>query len=120
MKKTTVTFMVLLALLLAIPWTSYAGHGHGSNTSVFISGSFSLGPPNGSPYGWSPSYYYGAPVYYDPPPVIVPQTAVYLQRGQDQSDYWYYCDNPRGFYPYTQSCPGGWMKVIPETAPPNR
>jgi hypothetical protein len=57
-----VTFTVLLALLLAIPWTSYAGHGRNGNTSVFIRGSF-----------W-----------------------------------------------YTQSCPVGWIEVVPETVPPNR
>jgi hypothetical protein len=38
MTKTMVTFIVLLALLLAIPWTSYAGHGRNGNTSVFIRG----------------------------------------------------------------------------------
>ena len=100
MRKTTVTFMVLLALLLALPLFSYAGHGHGHNggTRVFIGGSLWLGPP----------------------PVIVQQPPVYVQRGQAESEYWYYCDNPQGFYPYIKSCPGGWMKVVPETVPPNR
>jgi hypothetical protein len=124
MKKTTVTFMILLALLLAIPWISYAGHGHHGGTRVFIGGSFWLGPPYWGPYAWGPPvyapYYYGAPVYYGPPPVAMPQTPVYVQRGQGESDYWYYCDNPKGFYPYVKSCPGGWMKVVPETVPPNR
>ena len=26
----------------------------------------------------------------------------------------------QGYYPYINSCPGGWMKVVPETAPPSR
>lgn len=128
MKKTTLVFMILLALLLAIPWFSYAGHGHNGHTRVFIGGSFSFGPPAyWGPPAWGPRYYYGAPVYYGPPPVIVaqppwyaqPQPA-YVQRGQAESDYWYYCENPQGFYPYIKSCPGGWMKVVPETVPPDR
>lgn len=24
---------------------------------------------------------------------------------------WYYCDNPRGYYPYVQTCSGGWHQV---------
>ena len=123
MRKTTVTFMVLLALLLALPFFSYAGHGHGHNggTRVFIGGSFWLGPPPyWGPPAWGPAYYYGAPAYYGPPPVVVQQPPVYVQRGQAESEYWYYCDNPQGFYPYIKSCPGGWMKVVPETVPPNR
>lgn len=121
MRKKTLAFMVLLALLLAVPWFSYAGHGHNGGTRVFIGGSFWFGPPPywGAPV-WGPQYYYGAPSYYGPPPVIIQPPPVYVQRGQAESDYWYYCDNPQGFYPYIQSCPGGWMKVVPETVPPNR
>ncbi|MGE5257528.1 MAG: hypothetical protein ACM3KE_12700 [Hyphomicrobiales bacterium] len=33
-----ITFIVLLALLLAIPWTSYAGHGGSSGSSVLMRG----------------------------------------------------------------------------------
>ena len=123
MRKTTVTFMVLLALLLALPFFSYAGHGHGHNggTRVFIGGSLWLGPPPyWGPPAWGPAYYYGAPAYYGPPPVVVQQPPVYVQRGQAEAEYWYYCDSPQGFYPYIKSCPGGWMKVVPETVPPNR
>jgi hypothetical protein len=39
--------------------------------------------------------------------------------GQDQDSYWYYCQDPPGYYPYVKSCPGEWMKVVPETAPPD-
>jgi hypothetical protein len=90
-----------------------------------------IGPP---PY-WGPArpawcgprYYYGGPVYNAAPPVIIYRPPVYIQpqhvyvqRRQEGADYWYYCDNPQGFYPYIKSCPGGWMKVVPETVPPNR
>lgn len=26
---------------------------------------------------------------------------------------WYYCDNPKGYYPYVQSCNGSWRAVAP-------
>lgn len=31
--------------------------------------------------------------------------------------YWYYCRNPKGYYPYIKHCQDGWMKVIP--SPPS-
>ena len=58
--------------------------------------------------------------YYAPAPVFVQPPARYIERGQEESDYWYYCENPQGYYPYIRSCPGGWMKVVPDTAPPGR
>jgi len=31
--------------------------------------------------------------------------------------YWYYCEEPRGYYPYVKSCPQGWMQVVPRQIP---
>jgi hypothetical protein len=45
MIKTMITFIVLLALLIAIPWTSYAGHSRSGDTSVLIRGCFWDTPP---------------------------------------------------------------------------
>jgi hypothetical protein len=126
MKRTILVFIVLLTLLMTVAWVSHAGH-----TRVVIGGSVWLGPPpywGPAPGAWcGPRYYYGGPVYYAPPPVIIHRPPVYVQpqhvyvqRGQEESNYWYYCDNPQGFYPYIKSCPGGWMKVVPDTVPPNR
>ena len=81
--------------------------------------------------GWGPRVYWGVPVVvgpplypygYYPPPVVVQQAPVYVQP-QEEPYYWYYCEDPKGYYPYIQNCPGGWMKVEPntnpQTAPPN-
>jgi hypothetical protein len=38
-----------------------------------------------------------------PPPVAVSATA----------SYWYYCQSPRGYYPYVPQCPSGWLQVVP-------
>jgi hypothetical protein len=55
--------------------------------------------------GW---YFYAAPVY--PYPDYVSET-VYDEPSEDSGDYWYYCRNPRGYYPYVQTCRGQWEPV---------
>ena len=49
-----------------------------------------------------PTYAY-PPVVVAPPPVVV----------QPSPQYWYYCDNLQGYYPYVPQCPGGWRAVTP-------
>jgi len=42
--------------------------------------------------------------------------------GPPPQQNWYYCDNPRGFYPYVQNCGAGWRAVPaqpPGTGTPN-
>jgi hypothetical protein len=126
MKRAIAAFIVLLALILAIPWMSHAGnghHGHGRHggTRVYVGGGYWFGPP---PF-WGPRYYYGGPVYYGgpayyAPPVVVQPAPRYIERGREEAEYWYYCENPQGYYPYVRSCPAGWMRVVPETVPPDR
>ncbi len=73
----------------------------------------------GYPFGFSgyPFYY---PSYVYPPTVIVPTTPpVYIQQqpaqpAQPKTSYWYYCQNPNGYYPYVKNCPGGWLQVAPQ------
>ena len=77
--------------------------------------------------GWGPRIYLGLPIdvwppfypygYYPAPPVVVRQSPVYLQAPQNEPYYWYYCENPKGYYPYVKNCPYGWMKVVPNTNP---
>jgi hypothetical protein len=93
-------------------------HGHGNSYSARIF----IGP------GWGPGYwgpraypYYPYYSYYPAPPVVVEQQPQgYVQQNETESDYWYYCQDPEGYYPYVKSCPGGWMKVVPDTDPPGR
>ena len=82
------------------------------------------GPRWGFHFGWRGPGWWGAWAvpfgYYAPPPVIVQQQPpVYVQPEPQKFEYWYYCQNPQGYYPYIKSCPGGWMRVVPETTPPN-
>jgi len=54
-------------------------------------------------------YFYPAPVYpypdpYQPPVVVVPSAPPAPQ-------YWYYCNNPPGYYPYVAQCGSDWQRV---------
>ncbi|HWU36839.1 MAG TPA: hypothetical protein VN203_04270, partial [Candidatus Acidoferrum sp.] len=81
----------------------------------------------GYPYYPYPSYPYPDypyPYYGGPPAVVQQQPPVYIQQEPQaqtqQPTYWYYCQNPQGYYPHVQQCPGGWMTVVPPTtAPPH-
>ena len=67
-----------------------------------------IGPwwgPYWGPYGYS----YGYPYAY--PPVVAPDPQLSIAPAPPTS--WYYCDNPAGYYPYVQQCPGGWRPVAP-------
>lgn len=102
--------LVLLAVLLvagAVPGYAWRGGG------VFISPSIVVpfGPYWG-PYWGSYSYTYSYAYPYVYPPVVV-QPAPQMSVQPPPSQYWYYCDNPKGYYPYVQQCPGGWRPVSP-------
>ena len=105
--------LILAALLLATAMPGYA------RVRVFIGSSVVVpfGPywgPYWSPY-WSP---YWTPYGY-PPVVVAPPSHVYVQPSPQVSPppppplFWYYCDNPQGYYPYVQQCAGGWRQVTP-------
>jgi hypothetical protein len=91
-----------------------AGHSH---TGVYLD----IGPlwwPGYRYPGYGYSGYY--PPYYAPSTVVVspPPATTYVQPPAESSSYWYYCESSRGYYPYVKTCPGGWMKVVPD-APGN-
>jgi hypothetical protein len=61
-----------------------------------------------------PSYVYPSYAYpYYPPVTVVQQVP---PPGPAPIQYWYYCDNPKGYYPYVQSCGRAWQPV-PATPP---
>jgi hypothetical protein len=75
-------------------------------------------------WGWGPGpWYYGSPSYYYPPGVVSGSPTTYIER-QDvapkepaSTDWWYYCEESKSYYPYVKTCPTGWQKVSP-TPPP--
>lgn len=79
--------------------------------------SFYVGP---GWWGWP--YPYPHPVAYPgyPYPVYVPaDPPVYLEGPQTSTEapapanYWYYCPDPAGYYPYVQQCRQPWLTVVP-------
>lgn len=90
----------------------------------------------GGQYGWwwvsgGRRYYYSRPIYPYPPEVSevwVPETVVIQQSPTAAPpppppgagfappqpmlpQFWYYCDNPAGYYPYIQTCPTPFRPV---------
>jgi hypothetical protein len=109
---------LMAVLLVASVEPGYArGGAHGFGGHRGFRGHHGFGGPHVflgiGPY-WGP---YWAPYAY-PPVVVAPPAAVYVEPSAPGAApppplYWYYCDNPQGYYPYVQQCPGGWRPVIP-------
>ena len=90
--------------------------------------SIGIGVPAYYGYGWGSGWGGG---WYEPypafggwstwsPPVVVERQPVVVQSlppGPAPQSFWYYCQNPAGYYPYVSTCPGGWTPV-PATPPP--
>ncbi len=53
-------------------------------------------------------YFYTAPVY--PYPAYV-SDVYYDDASSEGTGYWYWCNDPRGYYPYVQTCNGPWQPV---------
>lgn len=71
------------------------------------------------PYYPLGGYLAASPVFSSP---MAPARApTYIQRNEvsrpaqvQQKNYWYYCRNPEGYYPYVKQCSGQWIKVPPQ------
>ncbi len=104
MRKSMVIALAMAALLMASAMPALA---HGFRGRVWI------GP------GWGPWWGYPYPYYVAPPVVVQQQPEVYVAPGQQEApSYWYFCQNPKGYYPYVKQCPGGWLKVVPTPPAP--
>ena len=38
-------------------------------------------------------------------------------RRYTQPQYWYYCTDPQGYYPYVTNCRAAWLPVVPHGPP---
>lgn len=118
MKKLICIALSVVMLVLAGSTEGFAsrggGHfGHGGHVRVGVF----VGP--GWYPGWWYPYYPYYPYYAAPPVVIQQQPETYIQQsvpvGEEQ--YWYYCKDPKGYYPQVKKCPNGWQKVVPAPTP---
>jgi hypothetical protein len=103
----------------------HGGHGwggrgfHGGRGWGGVGVSIGVGPywglygyPYAYPYGYPYGYPYAYPYTYPPQIYVQPSPQLSIQPPSSQPS-WYYCDNPEGYYPYVQQCPGGWRTVAP-------
>jgi hypothetical protein len=106
MKKAACIALAMVVLLLA---HSLPGEAH-------VRGGIWIGPVWG-PGWWGYPYSYSYPYpYYSAPPVVIRQEPEYVQQApqpQPAQQYWYFCPDPQGYYPYVKKCPKGWLKVVP-------
>lgn len=73
--------------------------------------------PHGGRRGWwwiagGTWYFYPAPIYPYPDPYLPPPIGAPLASG-----YWYYCDDPPGYYPYVAACRLPWHALAPGAGP---
>lgn len=114
---------LLLAAMLVILATSFSANasrgGHIRHGGGHVGIGLYLGPA-WDPWWWGPPYYPYYPYYQQPPVIIRQEPEIYVQPTPQvqQPRYWYYCEEPKGYYPYVKKCPKGWMKVVPPEAPP--
>ena len=121
MRKLTaiVVLALLLVPILAPPVDAFVRGGfHGGfhrGGCCFFGGGLALGLGLGllatAPWWYAPPYAYPA---YSYPAYAYPAPA--YQQAPPPPTYWYYCQNPQGYYPYVTQCPGGWMTVVPPGA----
>lgn len=107
---------------------SHARHGFRDHDDFRGSLGIWIGP-SWDPWWWwgplvypGPYFYPSAYPYYGSPPVVTQPPPVYDRQVpvvEEEESYWYYCQDPPGYYPYVRQCPQGWMKVVPkpESAP---
>lgn len=68
--------------------------------------------------GWW--YVYPEPIHPYPtyvPPAIVVEQAPPQPAGLPPAQYWYFCDEPKGYYPYVASCTSPWRPVPAQPQP---
>ena len=117
--KFKLTLLALIASMAsATAWAEHRGGfhhggGHRGHIGVFI------GAPLFWPWYYPPAYYpYSYYPYSYPPVVVTPSPPpVYVERSDQefapapQAQFWYYCENPQGYYPTVRECPVGWQQV---------
>ncbi len=130
MRKRIVIAVVLgTALWIGLGRTGFAERGGadypgGTSPPVWAEGFH--GPPEGRGRLFiSAEFWWGVPWWWRSaypdysavsPPVFVQEAPlVYAQQesATPEAHFWYYCQNPPGYYPSVRECPGGWLTVLP-------
>jgi hypothetical protein len=142
MRRSSVTLILAIFLLGTIAsdcaFARGGNRGHGGRSHASGSAHFHRSPARVGVVVTAPLFYggYRAPYYYYPPmygypPAAYPSTYYYPpaqyyppeyieQPAPSQEPapaYWYYCPAVDNYYPYVETCPGGWQQVVPQQPP---
>jgi len=111
-------------------WRGDIRHFADHDWHVWRGGHWVHGPHGGRPGWWwvigSSWYFYPTPIYpypnpYEPAP---PWTLALPVPSVPPAQFWYFCDESQRYYPYVETCPGGWKQVpvvqAPATSEPER
>ena len=71
--------------------TGFTNDGRFHGRGGFVGPSIIFGPEYSAPYGYSYPY------------------------GDDSGSNYWYCGDPAGYYPDVQTCPSGWVQVVPNS-----
>lgn len=63
-----------------------------------------------------PAYVYPPPYYY--PPAVVVRPAAPVPAGAPPPQFWYWCDDPQGYYPTVPTCNHAWREVAASATAP--
>ena len=100
--RRALAFSLLIGLALPLggcyyPYYGYYGYGYPYYGSSY--------------YGYGYGYGYG---YLPSSSTVYAEQSHAASASAPASNYWYYCSNPQGYYPYVKECPAGWQKVAPQ------
>ncbi|MDQ9125188.1 hypothetical protein RDT67_01960 [Serratia fonticola] len=113
MKKVMALLLCLGGLMSASsPSFAYGYYGHGYYEHGYY-GPHYYGPPVILDVPLGPP-----PVYYEAPPTVYVAPAPSQTYVEKAPNYAYYCRSPAGYYPQIPRCASGWLKVVPDAAPP--
>jgi hypothetical protein len=94
----------------------WGGHGWGGHDGHGWYGGYGWGFYGYPYFGWPYAYDYYDPSDYGDDPYFSADDGP-PQAGPQQQP-WYYCDAPKGYYPYVRTCSHNWRPVAPTPPPP--
>ena len=103
-------------------WYGGGWYGAGLATGLFLGAWPYWGYPYYGAYGYPYYGAYGYPYYgaaYGYPGYSQADTTTYVEQAPQApvNNYWYYCTDPAGYFPYVQNCSREWLQVVPQNVP---
>jgi len=123
-KKLVITAAMAALMTVAIAGAADAQHRgggfhgggfHGGIRGGGFRGGVFFGGPFYDPFWFGPNWAFPGPAYYSPYPYYYypPYTDYGPDSAAPPSQGWYYCSNPRGYYPEVPNCHTQWQYVPP-------